>query len=122
MLHRSKIWNDHSHSVVCCRPGRYLHVRIESSELAGYLPVSRCPWTLYKSSATFGSYLGAYGVLLSCVAGPMITDYWLVRRGHYRINDLYTTDRGGWYWYTAGINWRAYAAYFWCVLLSHLHL
>lgn len=45
----------------------------------------------------------------------MISDYWLVRRGHYRINDLYTRNREGWYWYTAGINWRAYAAYLWWV-------
>jgi NCS1 family nucleobase:cation symporter-1 len=60
----------------------------------------RNPWLLYKSSATFGNYLGAYGVLLSCIAGPMITDYWLVRRGHYRVNDLYTLDKEGWYYYT----------------------
>lgn len=71
------------------------------------------PWLLFKSSATFSDYLGSYGVLLSCIAGPMITDYYLVRRGHYRINDLYTTDRAGWYWYTAGINWRAYLGYLW---------
>lgn len=45
----------------------------------------------------------------------MIADYWIVRRGHYRINDLYTLDQEGWYWYTAGINWRAFAAYLWYV-------
>jgi NCS1 family nucleobase:cation symporter-1 len=72
---------------------------------------NRNPWLLYKSSATFGNYLGSYGVLLSCIAGPMIADYWIVRRGHYRINDLYTAKKEGWYWYTYGINWRAYAAY-----------
>jgi NCS1 family nucleobase:cation symporter-1 len=70
------------------------------------------PWLLYKSSATFGNYLGAYGVLLSCVAGPMITDYFIVRRGHYRVADLYTASKTGWYYYTFGVNWRAYAAYF----------
>lgn len=69
------------------------------------------PWLLYTSSATFTNYLGSYGVLLSCIAGPMITDYWLVRRGHFRVNDLYSVEQGGWYWYTYGINWRAYAAY-----------
>lgn len=69
------------------------------------------PWLMYKSSATFGSYLGAYGVLLSCIAGPMITDYWMVRRGHMRLHDLYTFEKSGWYHYTLGINWRAYAAY-----------
>jgi NCS1 family nucleobase:cation symporter-1 len=48
----------------------------------------------------------------------MIADYWIVRRGHYRINDLYTLDQEGWYWYTAGINWRAFAAYLWCARSS----
>jgi NCS1 family nucleobase:cation symporter-1 len=43
----------------------------------------------------------------------MISDYWLVRRGHYRVNDLYTMDKAGWYHYTFGINWRAYVAYLW---------
>ena len=41
----------------------------------------------------------------------MIADYWIVRRGHYRINDLYTAKKEGWYYYTYGINWRACAAY-----------
>lgn len=81
--------------------------------LTKYMLTIRNPWLLYKSSATFGNYLGAYGVLLSCIAGPMIADYWIVRRGHYRVNDLYTLDQEGWYWYTAGINWRAFAAYIW---------
>ncbi|WVQ68274.1 uncharacterized protein L199_006481 [Kwoniella botswanensis] len=25
-----------------------------------------------------------------------------------RINDLYIRDKNGWYWYSAGINWRGY--------------
>jgi len=41
----------------------------------------------------------------------MITDYWLVRRGHMRLRDLYTTEKGGWYHYTLGVNWRGYVAY-----------
>lgn len=36
-----------------------------------------------------------------------ISDYWIVRRGHYRVKDLYTTDRQAWYWYTYGINFRS---------------
>ena len=35
-----------------------------------------------------------------------ISDYYFVRRGHYRVKDLYSTDRDGWYWYTSGINFR----------------
>ena len=90
---------------------RYINIR-RGGYVAAIVGLAMNPWLLFKSSATFSNYLGAYGVLLSCVAGPMICDYYLVRRGHYRIRDLYTTDRGGWYWYSYGVNWRAYLAYF----------
>ncbi|WWD04001.1 hypothetical protein V865_002063 [Kwoniella europaea PYCC6329] len=89
---------------------RYINIR-RGGYIAAIVGICMNPWLLYKSSATFGNYLGAYGVLLSCIAGPMITDYWFVRRGHMRLNDLYTLDRSGWYWYTAGIHWRGYVAY-----------
>jgi cytosine/uracil/thiamine/allantoin permease len=36
----------------------------------------------------------------------MITEYWIIRRGHYRVKDLYSLDRKGWYWYTYGVNFR----------------
>lgn len=41
----------------------------------------------------------------------MVVDYYVIRRGHYRVKDLYSTRRNGWYWYTYGVNFRAYAAY-----------
>jgi NCS1 family nucleobase:cation symporter-1 len=90
----------------------YINIR-RGGYVAAIVGICMNPWLLFKSSATFSNYLGSYGVLLSCIAGPMITDYYLVRRGHYRINDLYTTDKSGWYWYTAGINWRGYLGYVW---------
>ena len=48
----------------------------------------------------------------------MIIDYYVIRRGHYRLSDLYTTERDGWYWYTYGINFRAYAAYISGILIN----
>ena len=45
-------------------------------------------------------------------------DYYVIRRGHYRLSDLYTTERSGWYWYTYGINFRAYAAYISGILIN----
>lgn len=35
-----------------------------------------------------------------------ICEYWLIRRGRYRVKDLYSLDHQGWYWYTYGINFR----------------
>lgn len=89
---------------------RFINIR-RGGYICMVIGIAMNPWLLYKSSATFGNYLGAYGVLLSCIAGPMITDYWLVRRGHMRLADLYSTSKEGWYWYTWGINWRGYAGY-----------
>lgn len=60
---------------------RYINIR-RGGYICMVIGIAMNPWLLYKSSATFGNYLGAYGVLLSCIAGPMITDYWAVRRGH----------------------------------------
>ncbi|ODN94324.1 uracil permease [Cryptococcus wingfieldii CBS 7118] len=90
---------------------RYLSIR-RGGYVAAIVGICMNPWLLYKSSATFSNYLGSYGVLLSCIAGPMVTDYWLVRRGHIRVNDLYSGEEDGWYWYSMGVNWRAYLAYF----------
>lgn len=89
---------------------RYINIR-RGGYVAAIVGICMNPWHLFTSSSTFTTYLGAYGVLLSCIAGPMIADYWVVRRGHYRISDLYSLSKSGWYWYTWGVNWRAYVAY-----------
>ncbi|OWZ33057.1 hypothetical protein LQV05_000898 [Cryptococcus neoformans] len=89
---------------------RYLSIR-RGGYIAAIIGICMNPWLLYTSSSTFSTYLSAYGVLLSCIAGPMITDYWFVRRGHMRVNDLYSAEKSGWYWYTWGINWRGYLGY-----------
>jgi NCS1 family nucleobase:cation symporter-1 len=77
-----------------------------------------CPWNLLKDSNSFTSYLSAYSVFLSSIAGVMITEYWLIRRGHYRVKDLYTAAKDGWYNYTFGINLKAYAAYISGILIN----
>ncbi|EEB91159.1 hypothetical protein MPER_10526, partial [Moniliophthora perniciosa FA553] len=82
------------------------------------LPSACVPWKLLSSSNKFTSYLSAYSVFLSSIAGVMITEYFLIRRGRYRVADLYHARRDGWYWYTYGINWRAYAAYIAGILIN----
>ncbi|KAF8299891.1 NCS1 nucleoside transporter family [Clavulina sp. PMI_390] len=89
---------------------RFINIR-RGGYIAAIVGFAICPWNLLKSSNSFTSYLSAYSVFLSSIAGVMVSDYWVVRRGHVRVTDLYTTRRDGWYWYNFGINWRAYAAY-----------
>ncbi|KAF5386443.1 hypothetical protein D9757_005845 [Collybiopsis confluens] len=76
------------------------------------------PWKLLASSNGFTSYLSAYSVFLSSIAGVMVTEYYFIRKGHYKIADLYDAKRDGWYWYTWGINFRAYAAYIAGILIN----
>ncbi|WVW85827.1 hypothetical protein I302_107865 [Kwoniella bestiolae CBS 10118] len=92
----------------------FIYVTYITIRRGGYIAaiVGICinPWLLYKSPQTLTKFLAANGIFLACIAGPMISDYWFVRRGHMRINDLYVADKKGWYWYTRGINRRGYLA------------
>ena len=70
-----------------------------------------CPWNLLKDSNSFTTYLSAYSVLLSSVAGVLITHYYIVAKRRIKVDDLYTFEKGSYYRYFYGINWKAYAAY-----------
>ncbi|KAJ7512732.1 permease for cytosine/purines, uracil, thiamine, allantoin-domain-containing protein [Mycena galericulata] len=96
---------------------RFINIR-RGGYVAAIVGLCMLPWNLLKSSNSFTSYLSAYSVFLSSIAGVMITEYYLVRKGHYRIADLYTARRDGWYWYTYGINFRAYIAYIAGILIN----
>ncbi|KAL0574403.1 uracil permease [Marasmius crinis-equi] len=66
------------------------------------------------SSATrFGVWFISFSFIIA-----QITEYFLIRRGHYRVADLYITRRDGWYWYNYGFNWRAYTAYIAGILIN----
>jgi len=96
---------------------RFINIR-RGGYIAAIVGLCMCPWNLLKSSNNFTAYLSAYSVFLSSIAGVMITEYWLIRRGHYRVADLYSTRRDGWYYYTFGFNLRAYAAYIAGILIN----
>src|SRR5213596_3195251 len=67
------------------------------------------PWRLYNDAAAYiFTWLIGYGALLGPVAGIMIADYFVVRRGELIVNDLY--KRHGIYEYSRGFNPVAIAA------------
>ncbi|KAI5305159.1 RNA-splicing factor [Ascosphaera pollenicola] len=81
-----------------------------------------CPWHLLSSSNNFTTYLSAYAVFLSSIAGPMLCDYYIVRRGHLDVHHLYSAKKhyvdpitGEMkkrpYRYFYGFSLHAYAAY-----------
>lgn len=96
---------------------RFINIR-RGGYVAAIVGLVMLPWNLLKSSNSFTSYLSAYSVFLSSIAGVMITEYYVIRRGHYRVADLYSSNKDGWYYYTYGINFRAYAAYISGILIN----
>jgi nucleobase:cation symporter-1, NCS1 family len=69
------------------------------------------PWYLLGSASVFISFLASYQVFLSSITGVLMCNYWLIARGYYRVDDLFTAKRDGAYYYTKGWNIRAYIAY-----------
>lgn len=47
---------------------------------------------------------------MSPAAAVLMADFWIVRRTKWNIPELY--EPGGIYWYDAGVNWKAFVAYF----------
>ncbi|CCO26577.1 putative permease C29B12,14c [Rhizoctonia solani AG-1 IB] len=72
---------------------------------------------LLDGSPSHATRFGVWFISASFILAQ-ITEYWLIRRGHYRIADLYHTERNGWYWYTLGINPKAYVAYISGILIN----
>jgi NCS1 family nucleobase:cation symporter-1 len=74
-----------------------------------FMGIAMMPWKLLANHRTFiFGWLGGYAAVLGPVAGIMICDYFIVRRKHLVVDDLYL--RGGAYEYTGGFNWRAIGA------------
>lgn len=96
---------------------RYINIR-RGGYICAAIGLAMCPWTLLTSSNQFTTYLSAYSVFLSSIAGVMISDYYLVRKGYLEIKELYDGRKTGPYFYTLGIHWRAYAAYISGILIN----
>lgn len=96
---------------------RYLNIR-RGGYICCIIGIAICPWQFLTSSSNFTTYLSAYSVFLSSIAGPMIADYYFVRKGYLQIRDLYNGESTGPYWGTAGVQWRGYTAYICGILVN----
>jgi NCS1 family nucleobase:cation symporter-1 len=68
------------------------------------------PWKLYADAAAYiFTWLIGYSSLMGALGGILIADYWVLRRQHLSLPDLFKTD--GLYSYGgSGYNWRAVVA------------
>ncbi|KAI1845675.1 hypothetical protein JX265_005365 [Neoarthrinium moseri] len=96
---------------------RFINIR-RGGYICALVGLAMCPYTLLTSSNQFTTYLSSYSVFLSSIAGVMISDYYVVRKGYLEIKELYDARKSGPYFYTFGIHWRAYAAYISGILIN----
>ncbi|KAF2681804.1 hypothetical protein K458DRAFT_309189 [Lentithecium fluviatile CBS 122367] len=96
---------------------RWINIR-RGGYICALVGLVMCPWQLLKDTNSFTTYLSAYSVFLSSIAGVMICDYYWVRKGYLQIKDLYSGKKTGPYYYTFGIHWRGYAAYIAGILIN----
>ncbi|KAJ5644944.1 hypothetical protein N7507_010955 [Penicillium longicatenatum] len=79
--------------------------------ICAVLSYAICPWYLLSTAAIFITFLSSYQIFLSAIAGILICDYYLIRRGYLNIPALYTARPESLYRYLYGFNPRAFIAY-----------
>ncbi|GAA5932535.1 nucleobase cation symporter-1 family protein [Sporobolomyces koalae] len=88
----------------------YMTIR-RGGYVAALIGFVMCPWHLLSSSSNFTTYLSAFTVFLSSVAGVMTAHYWGASKQRIKTDDLYHFGPDGVYRYCYGFNLRAYGAY-----------
>ncbi|EHY53623.1 uracil permease [Exophiala dermatitidis] len=89
---------------------RYINIR-RGGYICAIIGLCMCPWNLLSSSNNFTTYLSAYSVFLSSIAGVILCDYYIVRKGYLDLKGLYQAHHASPYYYWMGWSWRGYVAY-----------
>jgi NCS1 family nucleobase:cation symporter-1 len=88
-------------------PKRISYVR--GGLITAAIGVLMMPWYLYRNAAAYiFTWLIGYSGLVGALGGILISDYWVIRRRHLVLRELFLV--GGLYGYSKGINWKAVAA------------
>ncbi|KXJ92014.1 permease for cytosine/purines, uracil, thiamine, allantoin-domain-containing protein [Microdochium bolleyi] len=96
---------------------RFINIR-RGGYICAAVGLAMCPYNLLTSANQFTTYLSAYSVFLSSIAGVQICDYYIVRKGFLDIKELYDARKTGPYFFNFGFNWRAYTAYIAGILIN----
>jgi NCS1 family nucleobase:cation symporter-1 len=62
------------------------------------------PWNWYANDQAIHYTLGVLGALIGPLFGVLIADYYLIRKQHVVVDDLFTMSETGRYWYRNGFN------------------
>jgi nucleobase:cation symporter-1, NCS1 family len=85
---------------------KYINI-VRGSYIMAAIGIATQPWQLLSTATRFLEVLSGFGVFMAPATGIMLADYHIVRRYKLKLNDLYTSDPQGIYWYFHGVNWRA---------------
>jgi NCS1 family nucleobase:cation symporter-1 len=76
--------------------------------ITAVIGIAMMPWKLYADAAAYiFTWLVGYSSLMGAIGGILIADYWVLRRQHLSLVDLFRLD--GAYTYGTGINRKAVA-------------
>lgn len=89
---------------------RYITVK-QGFFICAVLSFAICPWYLLSTASVFITFLSSYQIFLSAITGIMLCDYYLLRRGYLKVDDLYRSDEESPYAFWKGFNFRAFAIY-----------
>ncbi|KEY68266.1 hypothetical protein S7711_07020 [Stachybotrys chartarum IBT 7711] len=76
------------------------------------------PWRFFTQAGIFISVISSFGVFASVLTAIIILDYWVIRKKAWKIPDLFQGGPEYIYWYTHGINFRAWSVYIITVIPS----
>lgn len=74
------------------------------------------PWRFYNTSLTFVTVMASFSVFMSPIVAIITSDFWIIRKKHLKLSDLYSWSPEGNYWYWNGINWRSIII--WCIAFT----
>ena len=72
--------------------------------ITSILSVLVCPWLFVASPHAITLFVSIFGAVLGPMFGIMVADYYLVKRQHVVVEDLYTMSPAGAFHYTGGWN------------------
>jgi NCS1 family nucleobase:cation symporter-1 len=91
--------------------------------IAAIIVFFAAPWWAVESGPAYVDYItqwaANYGILLGPIVGPMVGNYWIVRKKKYNLQRLYTYGEGG-PWYKNGWSLAGFASLITTILLSYV--
>jgi len=76
------------------------------------------PWRFFTQAAVFLSVIGSFGVVTGPTTAILIIDYYILRKGNWKIPDVFNGGSQSIYWYYKGVNLRAILPYIIAIIPS----